>query len=73
MWKMLALAWELGYVIAVPLVGFAIGGVVLDRAFQSKPLFFLIGILLAIIISTCIVCKKVAGALQDVSNQEKKK
>ncbi|MBI4652746.1 AtpZ/AtpI family protein [Candidatus Kuenenbacteria bacterium] len=57
-WSMLSLAWELGYLIALPLVIFALTGRFLDKYFHTSPWLFLFGILLAIIISVCIVYKK---------------
>ncbi|MFH1838119.1 MAG: AtpZ/AtpI family protein [Candidatus Kuenenbacteria bacterium] len=57
-WSMLSLAWELGYLIALPLVLFALLGRFLDKYFHTSPWLFLFGILLAIIISTRIVYKK---------------
>lgn len=69
---MLGIAWELGYVIVIPLVLFAFGGRFLDTLFGSKPLFFLAAILAAIIISTTIVCRKVGKLLEDIPGKEKK-
>ncbi|MEK7166826.1 MAG: AtpZ/AtpI family protein [Patescibacteria group bacterium] len=57
-WLMLSLAWELGYLIALPLIIFALVGRFLDKFFHTSPWLFLFGILLAIIISTRIVYKK---------------
>ncbi|MEK7516510.1 MAG: AtpZ/AtpI family protein [Patescibacteria group bacterium] len=50
-WSALALAWELGYTIAIPIVIFAIGGRFLDKKLGSSPIFLLLGILLALIVS----------------------
>jgi len=58
-WSMLPLVWELGYLIAFPLVIFALLGRFLDKYFYTSPWLFLLGILLAIIISVLIVYKKV--------------
>lgn len=51
----LALAWELGYTIAVPLVALALGGRFLDKSFDTSPIFLLIGIFVSIFISTFLV------------------
>lgn len=59
LWRLIGVAWQLGYSIALPLVFFALGGVFLDRFFHSSPLFFLIGVIAAIIVSTVIVIKKI--------------
>lgn len=53
-----ALAWEMGYTIAIPLVAFALLGRFADKYFDSSPLFLLIGMLLAIAASTVILMRK---------------
>ncbi len=58
-WSMLSLAWELGYLIALPLVAFALVGRFLDQHFNTSPWLFLLGILLSIFVSVYIVCKKI--------------
>lgn len=65
LWKALALAWELGYTIAVPLVIFALGGRLLDQRLGTTPIFLLIGILLALIVSTLGVYKKTTSIIKN--------
>ena len=48
----LRLAWNLGYIIALPAVFFGLGGAYLDREFGTSPLFLLLGFALAISLST---------------------
>jgi len=57
--KLLPLAFEVGWTIALPLVGLALLGRWADKIFQASPLFLLTGTLLAITISTIIIIKKV--------------
>lgn len=57
--KSLSLAWELGYMIAVPLVVFALGGRFLDKKINSAPWFLLAGIVFAMIISSISVYIKI--------------
>jgi F0F1-type ATP synthase assembly protein I len=47
MWLSLKLAWELGYLIAIPVVVLGIGGAYLDKYMGTMPLFTLIGFVLA--------------------------
>lgn len=54
-WSALALAWELGYTIAIPIVVFALGGRVLDRKLGTSPWLLLTGIFLSLIISSWLV------------------
>ncbi|OGG39052.1 hypothetical protein A2116_02120 [Candidatus Jorgensenbacteria bacterium GWA1_49_17] len=54
----LALAWELGYTIAIPLVALALGGRFLDKSFDTSPIFLLIGIFVSIFISSFLIYRK---------------
>ncbi len=71
MWKLIGIAWELGYVIALPLILFALAGKFADTFFHSSPLIFLFGTLLAIIVSTIIVYRKIVKLMNDENNDKK--
>ena len=43
-WSAVGLAWELGYMIAIPAVVLGFGGAYLDKYLQTSPLFMLIGL-----------------------------
>lgn len=58
-WEALNLAWELGYMIAIPIVLLGFGGAFLDKKVGTSPLFLLTGIVLSIIISGIAVYKKI--------------
>ena len=58
-WALLSLAWELGYTIAIPIALLAFGGALLDKKLATTPLFLLIGIGLALLISGVGVYRKV--------------
>lgn len=60
----IALAWELGYTIAVPLVVFALVGRFADTYFNSSPWLLLGGILLSIFVSSFLVYKKTVKILK---------
>lgn len=59
LWQALNLAWELGYIIALPIVILAFGGALLDKKVDTSPLFLLIGILTSVLISGVAVYRKV--------------
>lgn len=59
LWDALGLAWEMGYTIAIPLVLFAIGGRFLDRWLGTAPWLMLVGIGVAIVMSSIAITKKV--------------
>ena len=58
-WKPLALAWELGYIIALPAALLGFGGAFLDKKFQTSPIFLALGFSLAFAISAIAVIRKV--------------
>jgi F0F1-type ATP synthase assembly protein I len=52
-------ALDLGYTIAIPAVFLGFGGGYLDKMMNSSPLYLLLGLLLAFVISFTIVWRKV--------------
>jgi F0F1-type ATP synthase assembly protein I len=58
-WKPLALAWELGYIIALPAVILGFGGAFLDKKFQTSPMFLALAFAFAFAISAISVIRKV--------------
>jgi len=59
----LRLAWNLGYIIAIPAVAFGFSGALLDRAWGTSPLFVLLGFALAALLSALGVAKRVKSIL----------
>lgn len=59
LWQALNLAWELGYIIALPIVILGFGGAWLDKKLGTPPLFILIGILVSLLISGIGVYRKI--------------
>ena len=64
----LSFAWQMGYILAIPIVIFALGGRLLDNHYQTSPLFLLLGILLSIIVSSVALWQK---AIQIIASVEK--
>jgi F0F1-type ATP synthase assembly protein I len=62
--KMWSLAWELGYLIALPIIILALLGRFLDKKFITSPLFLLVGILLALVITGFLVWKKIRSSIE---------
>lgn len=54
---LIALVFELGYTIAVPLVVLELGGRFLDRHLGTSPLFLLLGIVLSLLCSGIYIYK----------------
>lgn len=59
LWGSLELAFELGYLIAVPIVLFGLGGRFVDRWLGTSPWLLLIGIVLAVVLSGVGVSRKI--------------
>lgn len=55
LWQALGLAWQLGYMIAVPIVLLALIGRLLDKLWNTSPWMLLIGIFLSLITSTTLI------------------
>lgn len=62
-WSALGLAFELGYLIAIPIVVFAIVGRFLDRWFGTAPWLLLVGILLSLFVSSALVVRKTRSVM----------
>lgn len=57
-------AWELGYTIAVPIVGLALLGRWADKSFDTAPWLLITGIALSVFISSFLVYRKVSKVLK---------
>lgn len=56
--ELVTLAFELGYIIALPIVALGLGGKWLDGRMDTAPLFTLLGILLAITSTSIWIYRK---------------
>ena len=59
--ELVSLAFELGFIIALPIVALGLGGKWLDAKQGTEPLFTLLGILLAIISTSVWIYRKFKG------------
>ncbi len=59
MWLALDIAYELGYLIALPIVVLGFGGAFLDKKFGTSPIFILSGIVLSFIITSVGAFRKI--------------
>ncbi|MDD2785696.1 MAG: AtpZ/AtpI family protein [Patescibacteria group bacterium] len=71
-----SLAWELGYLMAIPLILFALGGRLLDKYLNTSPAFLMLGIVSSIIVSSILVALKatkiISGITKGVDNRVSK-
>ena len=63
-WSVLRMAWDLGFIIAIPLVVFALIGRFLDNKLGTSPFLLLLGVLLSIALSSWLVYKKTKSFLE---------
>ena len=62
-WGMVNLAFDMGFVIALPLVGLGLIGKFLDAKFGTEPWLTLIGIVFAIVTTTIWLTRKLKNYL----------
>ncbi|MDP2789520.1 MAG: AtpZ/AtpI family protein [bacterium] len=68
-WQALGMAWELGYIIAIPIVILGLGGRFLDKRFDTSPWLFLAGVLLSIVLTSFGLVWKFKKLLKDVEQE----
>lgn len=66
----ISLSLQLGFTIALPLIVLAIAGRVLDRIFETTPLFLLSGIVLALATSTILIYRKIKRILKETEKEK---
>ena len=64
LWLTVRLAWNLGYLIALPAVLFGFGGAYLDRYAGTSPLFIILGFALAALLSYLGVRRRIREILK---------
>ena len=52
------LAWQLGYAIALPIVGFVLVGKLADQVFDTAPWFLFLGLIVSMPVSFLILYRK---------------
>jgi F0F1-type ATP synthase assembly protein I len=68
MWTALGIALELGYLIAIPIIAFGLGGAWLDKKFGTSPLWLLIGVAAAFIITSIGIYRKIKDITSQIDN-----
>ncbi|MBI5135287.1 AtpZ/AtpI family protein [Candidatus Uhrbacteria bacterium] len=69
LWTALGLAWDLGYVIAIPLVALALLGRWLDKQWGSSPLMLLVGVAAAFVITSIWLAMKMKEITKEMSQE----
>ncbi|MBX4188296.1 MAG: AtpZ/AtpI family protein [Candidatus Doudnabacteria bacterium] len=68
-WQMTQLAFDMGYIIAFPIVAFGLLGKFLDAKYNTRPVMTLVGIALAILLTTVWLTKKIKKYLNRNNSQ----
>lgn len=68
MWLALDVAYQLGYLIALPIVILGFGGAYADKQFGTSPIFLLIGIVLSFIITTVGAFRKIKDITDTINS-----
>ncbi|MFH0770497.1 MAG: AtpZ/AtpI family protein [Candidatus Peregrinibacteria bacterium] len=63
LWLAIRLAWDLGFIIAVPAALFGFSGAYLDKIWGTSPLLLLVGFILAVILSAIGVRRRITDIL----------
>jgi F0F1-type ATP synthase assembly protein I len=74
LWQAFSYAWAFGYIVALPLVVLGFGGRALDRALGKTPWLFLLGLLLALVISSIWTFRtllRLSKSVEDESHRKK--
>jgi hypothetical protein len=66
-WQIVGLAWELGYIIALPILFFAILGKYLDALWHTGPWLKLAGVILAITASTLWLVRRFSDVFKNLN------
>lgn len=72
-WQALALAWDFGFIIALPLVGLGLLGKYLDSVYGTKPWLALAGILIAIALSSYWLYRHFAAIMAEQKDSDNSK
>lgn len=67
--KALGIAWDLGYLIVLPIVIFGFAGAYADKYYSTSPLFLLIGIGLSLLITTIGIYRKMSTFIQTMNRK----
>lgn len=68
MWLALDVAWELGYIVVIPIVVLGAGGAYADKKFGTSPLFLFIGIIIAFTVTSIAAYRKIKVITQEINS-----
>ncbi len=72
-WSILSLAWELGYLISLPLVIAVVIGYLADRRLGTSPWLTLAGVFISVPVAVYAVYQKTSAVIENESKLKEKK
>ncbi len=70
--NLLQIGIKFGITIALPLLGFIALGFILDKKLGTLPIFIILGVIFATILSTLLLSREITEIMQDIDSQKKK-
>ncbi len=64
LWLAVQLVWDMGWIIAIPAVVLGFGGAYLDKRAHTAPLFILLGLALAISVSSFVIARQMKAIIK---------
>jgi len=67
LWQTIGVSMQIGYIITLPLIILVISGKILDKHYNSSPFFLLVGMVLALIVSSIAVFIKMRKIIKKIN------
>ncbi len=68
--NLLGIVGTIGFMVTIPLIGFSLLGRTADNALRTSPLFFLIGVVVAIVFSTILIYRRTVHLMNSVAAEK---
>ena len=66
-WSLFSLAWDLGWMITIPILLFGVGGAILDRRLHSSPWLLLLGFAISLSLTSFFIYFKITKVLKEIN------
>jgi len=65
-WSLFSLAWDLGWMIAIPIILFGVGGAIMDKKLHSSPWLLLLGFAISLSLTSFFIYFKITKVLNEI-------
>ncbi len=66
-WSLFSLAWDLGWMIAIPILLFGVGGAIMDKKLHSSPWLLLLGFVVSLGLTSFFIYFKISKVLNKIN------